>query len=206
VSKLTVSLSLLVLATFPFALGCSSATCVPIPDGVYTVLSPDGGPLFTTALVVPAPGDATVSDAAPRDGAPPDADPRDAAARDAATGSDAGRDAATAHDAAATHDAATAQDAAIAHDAAATVDAGTTRDAGTTTVAGTYAFHGGLPAPYDTWDCTKSAITCEMTYVCSQPGEQTVSIVTSYATGPHPTLAFSVTPPGTIVRLQPPPQ
>ncbi len=226
-SRLAFALSLFALATLPFVLGCSSGTCVAIPDGVYTAIGPDGEPLVSAAVVVPILGDAA-SDAA-HDAAAGDASAHDASARDAATQPDAGRDAATAHDAAiirdgggtahdaatlldaAAHDAATARDAADPADAAATddaaipVDAGTTEDAGGT-VPVTYTFHGGLPAPYDTWECIRAALTCEMTYICNTPGEPTVSIVTSYITGPHASLAFSVTPPGTIVHLQPTPQ
>jgi hypothetical protein len=111
---------------------------------------------------------------------------------------DAGRDASI------TRDAATAHDAATTVDAGTPVDAGTIVDAGGTVGPGTYTFHRGLPEPYDTWDCTKPALTCEMTYICKQ-GAETVSIVTSYTPGgTHPTLAFIVTPPGTVVRLQPP--
>ena len=44
-SKLPALLSVLALTTLPFALGCSSTTCAPIPDGKYTVIGPDGGAL-----------------------------------------------------------------------------------------------------------------------------------------------------------------
>jgi hypothetical protein len=235
VTKLAFTLSLLVLATFPFALGCSNNTCGRIPDGTYTETGPDGGP--PVALVVPlaldgalidaalldgaAPDAALPGDAAAHDAAPRDAGSRDAGPRDAATptdaGHDAGHDAATAHDASVAHDAATTHDAAIAHDAgiprdaATTVDAGTMVDAGGAVDAGgtvgprTFTFHGGLPEPYDTWDCTKPALSCVMSYVCKHEGE-TVSVVTSYSPGAHPTVALSITPAGasaTIVRLEP---
>jgi len=237
VSKLAFTLSLLLLATFPFALGCSNGTCGQIPDGTYAELGPDGGPpvavvvplaldgaLLDAALVDGAASDAaTPGDAAARDAGPWDAGTRDAHPSDAATRTDAGRDAslnhdaATTHDAAAAHDAATARDAAISHDAATAVDAGTLVDAGTTVDAATavdaggtigpsvYTFHSGLPEPYDTWDCTKPARSCVMSYVCKHEG-QTVSVVTSYSPGAHPTVALSITPagaPGTIVRLDP---
>jgi hypothetical protein len=73
----------------------------------------------------------------------------------------------------------------------------------------TYAFQGGLPAPYvlaggvvqpDQWSCTPSPPGCVMTYACTQ-GDQKVSVVTSYSPG---FLAFSITPPGTIVTLRAP--
>jgi hypothetical protein len=236
VSKLTLALSVLILATLPLALGCSSGTCVAIPDGVYTAIGPDGQPLLTSAFVLPlaldadltdgalldaardaGSRDAAQNDAAARDAATRDAAARDASAHDAAGVWDAGRDVASARDAAAhdagivrdgggsAHDAGTTADAATAHDAADPVDAEAIPDAGGTNVPVTYTFHGGLPVPYDTWDCRKSALTCEMTYICNTPGQPTVSIVTSYVTGPQASLAFSVTPPGTVVHLQPPP-
>jgi hypothetical protein len=222
VSKLTLALSVLILATLPLALGCSSGTCVAIPDGVYTAIGPDGQPLLTSAFVLPLALDADLTDGAlldaARDAGSRDAAARDASAHDAAGVWDAGRDVASARDAAAhdagivrdgggsAHDAGTTADAAAtAHDAADPVDAEAIPDAGGTNVPVTYTFHGGLPVPYDTWDCRKSALTCEMTYICNTPGQPTVSIVTSYVTGPQASLAFSVTPPGTVVHLQPPP-
>jgi len=230
VLKSTVLLSLFVLTTFPLAAGCTSSSCQPIPDGVYVAIGPDGGALFTAAHALPlaAPGadgasdaslDAT-TDAAPDAAALPDAatrldaailpdaaTPLDAAALpDAATRLDAATlpDAATRLDAAALPDAATRLDAATRPDAATHPDAATAVDAGVdaaTEVPITYTFHGGLPAPYDTWSCTKPTASCEMTYICTQGNEQ-VAVVTYYAAGTPGALAFTVTPPGMIVRLR----
>ena len=176
VSKSTVLLSLFVLTTFPLAAGCTSSSCQPIPDGVYVAIGPDGGALFTAAHAVPL--------------AAPGADGASDASLDATT--DAAPDAAILPDAATRLDAATRPDAATAVDAG--VDAATE-------VPITYTFHGGLPAPYDTWSCTKPTASCEMTYICTQGNEQ-VAVVTYYAAGTPGTLAFTVTPPGMIVRLR----
>lgn len=206
VSKSTVLLSLFVLTTFPLAAGCTSSSCQPIPDGVYVAIGPDGGALFTAAHAVPlaAPGADGASDASLD--ATTDAALDAAILPDAATRLDAAilPDAANRLDAAALPDAATLSDAATLPDAATHPDAATAVDAGVdaaTEVPITYTFHGGLPAPYDTWSCTKPTASCEMTYICTQGSEQ-VAVVTYYAAGTPGTLAFTVTPPGRPVRLR----
>jgi hypothetical protein len=49
VSKNTLLASLLVLGTSSLAVGCTTSTCQPIPDGVYVALAPDGATMTTTA-------------------------------------------------------------------------------------------------------------------------------------------------------------
>jgi hypothetical protein len=63
VSKLPALLTLLALATLPLALGCSSSTCSPIPDGVYTAIGLDGGPLTMLTGSDADAGDAGATDA-----------------------------------------------------------------------------------------------------------------------------------------------
>lgn len=135
VSKAPALLSLFVLATLAFGPGCTNTNCIPIPDGVYVAITPDGGPIFTDA------GSTSI---------------------DAGDGS-----------------------------------------AGSGEV--TYTFQNGLPVnafppPFSQWSCDSPTSTCEMTYVCTN-GSSTLGVVTSFSPG---MLAFSVTPPGTIVQLQPP--
>jgi hypothetical protein len=67
VSKLPALLGVLVLATLPLALGCSSTNCAPIPDGKYNAIGPDGGALTmlmgSDAGAGPDGGDAGATDA-----------------------------------------------------------------------------------------------------------------------------------------------